>query len=34
MLLPKIQRNSMFPARCRIEPCMNIEVNAVTHVGG
>ena len=33
MLFPKIQRNSMFPARCRKLPCMNIEVKIVTHQG-
>jgi hypothetical protein len=34
MLLPKIHRNSMLPPRCRIEPCMNIDVSTVSHVGG
>jgi hypothetical protein len=24
-LLPKIHRNSMLPARCRMEPCRNME---------
>ena len=24
----------MFPARCRIEPCMNMEVKTVTQVAG
>ena len=33
MLLPKTQRNSMLPAMWRIPPCMNIEVNRVTHQG-
>src|SRR5829696_6244542 len=31
MLLPKIQRNSMFPPRCSRLPCMNIEVKIVSH---
>src|SRR5919108_287239 len=33
MLLPKIQRNSMFPAKWSRLPCMNIEVKTVTHHG-
>ncbi len=33
-LLPKIQRKSMLPTRCRMPPCMNIELNSVRIVGG
>ncbi len=33
-LLPKIQRNSMFPPRCSSPPCMNIAVNGVIQVDG
>ena len=31
MLFPKIQRNSMLNAMCRIPPCMNIDVKIVIH---
>ena len=33
-LLPKIQRKSMFPARCRMLPCMNIALKIVSSVAG
>src|SRR3954462_4122273 len=33
-LLPKIQRNSMFPPRWSRPPCMNIEVKTVRYVAG
>src|SRR3981081_1176875 len=32
-LLPKIHRNSMFPPRWRIDPCMHIDVKTVSHFG-
>ena len=32
-LLPKIQRNSMFPPMCSSEACMNIAVNTVSQAG-
>ncbi len=34
MLLPKIHRNTMFPARCSSPPCMNIDVRMVSQVDG
>ncbi len=33
MLLPKTQRNSMFPKMWRKPACMNIEVISVSHQG-
>jgi hypothetical protein len=32
-LFPKIQRKSMFPARCSRPPCMNIEARAPRYQG-
>jgi hypothetical protein len=33
-LLPKIHKNNMLPPRWMIEPCMNIDVNAVSTTDG
>ncbi len=30
-LLPKIQKNNMFPSTCRIDACRNIEKNTASH---